>query len=266
MRIVCLHSRDESEPVLRRDVYLHLYTLGDLDDFFWPYTTWYALEDGDRLLEVVLLYSGGSLPTLLGLTSRPDGPMRSLLSGILRLLPPRLYAHLSGDLVRVFEEHYSVESHGEHYKMALADPTCLDQIDTSAVVHLSTADLSELASFYDQSYPGNWFDPRMLETGYYYGVRHGRELASAAGVHVYSARYGVAALGNVTTHPLVRGRGYATAAAARLCRELLASVEHIGLNVKADNGAAIASYRRLGFTRVASYEESLLRLRHVPAG
>ncbi|MEJ7708630.1 MAG: hypothetical protein WKF84_01940 [Pyrinomonadaceae bacterium] len=35
MRIVCLHSKVEIERLLRRNLYLHLYALGDLDDFFW---------------------------------------------------------------------------------------------------------------------------------------------------------------------------------------------------------------------------------------
>jgi ribosomal protein S18 acetylase RimI-like enzyme len=50
-------------------------------------------------------------------------------------------------------------------------------------------------------------------------------------------------------------------ATARLCRELLATVDQIGLNVRADNAAAIACYPRLGFARGASYEECLLTLR-----
>ena len=37
--------------------------------------------------------------------------------------------------------------------------------------------------------------------------------------------------------------------------ELQRTVDHIGLNVKADNAAAVACYRRLGFRPVAEYEE-----------
>jgi predicted GNAT family acetyltransferase len=76
-----------------------------------------------------------------------------------------------------------------------------------------------------------------------------------AGIHVYSERYKVAALGNVTTHPEFRGQGVATAAVAKLCRELAHTVDNIGLNVKADNPGAIASYKRLGFEIIATYEE-----------
>src|SRR5207249_10409817 len=91
--------------------------------------------------------------------------------------------------------------------------------------------------------------------GQYYGIRHGTSLVSAAGIHVYSPQYKVATLGNVTTHPDYRGQGLGTAVCAKLCQALLQTVEHIGLNVKADNTSAIASYMRLGFEHIASYEE-----------
>jgi len=83
-------------------------------------------------------------------------------------------------------------------------------------------------------------------------------LVSVAGVHVYSPRYRVGVVGNVTTHPAYRGKGLGTAVCARLCKELLQTVDHIGLNVKADNIPAIASYKRLGFEVVGEYEEALL--------
>jgi len=39
---------------------------------------------------------------------------------------------------------------------------------------------------------------------------------------------------------------------------LLEDVCHIGLNVKADNDAAISCYRRLGFETVAPYGEYMV--------
>jgi predicted GNAT family acetyltransferase len=92
----------------------------------------------------------------------------------------------------------------------------------------------------------------MLEPGQYLGAFAGDEIVAVAGVHVYSERYRVAALGNVSTHPRHRGRGLGTAA---LCRRLLGRVDRIGLNVKADNAAARRCHEKLGFEVRAPYEE-----------
>ena len=75
--------------------------------------------------------------------------------------------------------------------------------------------------------------------------------------HVFSPKYRVAAVGNVTTRPLSRGRGFATAATAAVCKNLFADVDIIGLNVRQDNATAIACYRKLGFDVVGEFEEYL---------
>lgn len=254
MKAICLHNKDEIESFFRHNTLLHLYALGDLDDFFWQYTTWYALREDSCVTEIALLYTGGSLPTLLALTDNASR-MQELLKTIMPLLPKRLDAHLSGDLAAVFARDYHVQPYGNHTKLALTQHASLSAIDTSQVVRLSRADLVDLETLYSISYPGNWFDPRMLETGYYYGIRANNELVSVAGIHVYSQRYRIATIGNVTTHPSFRGRQLATAACAKLCQDLLLTVDHIGLNVKSDNAGAIACYERLGFERIATYEE-----------
>lgn len=84
-------------------------------------------------------------------------------------------------------------------------------------------------------------------------------LVSIAGIHVYSPKYKVAALGNITTLPSRRGKGYGRRVTARLCRSLVDEGIDIGLNVKADNSAAISCYRGLGFETVAAYEEFLFQ-------
>ncbi len=35
MKTVCLHAKDQIEAFLRRHTFLRLYSIGDLDDFFW---------------------------------------------------------------------------------------------------------------------------------------------------------------------------------------------------------------------------------------
>jgi len=253
---VSLHDKNEIEAFLRHNPWLHLYALGDLDEFFWPYTTWYALKDSHQIKQLALLYTGTSLPVLLGLSEDPG--LQALLHSILHLLPKRFYAHLSKGVVAVLAEDYQIQSHGIHYKMALTNHSQWGRVDTSAVQQLGISDANDLQELYRMSYPGNWFEPRMLKTGYYYGVRQGGTLVSVAGVHLYSQRYKVAALGNITTHPQFRGQGLAAAVCTKLCQALLPTVDHVGLNVKADNTEAIGCYTKLGFAPVATYEEYLL--------
>lgn len=261
MGFVCLHDKREIEQFLRRNIYLNIYSIGDLDDFFWPYTIWYGFRTNSNIEAVILLYVGQPLPVLLALSEKP-AIMQELLKAILHLLPHRFYAHLSPGLEDVFDNTYNLEPHGEHYKMALIDKTTIYGFDCSEVICLSKADVKNIREFYEESYPGNWFDQRMLETNQYFGIMKNHRLVSVAGIHVYSPQYGVAALGNIATHPSYRGKGYGKLVTARVCQSLLnEGINHIGLNVKADNTIAISCYEKLGFKIVASYSEFVIQVK-----
>jgi ribosomal protein S18 acetylase RimI-like enzyme len=265
LKPICFHDKGAIAAFLRRRPLIHLYHLGDLDDFFWPYTQWYASTKPDQATEIsqiVLLYTGLSIPILLAITEQPDA-MCALLRALLPLLPRQIYAHLSEGVEGAFAADYAIQAHGMYYKMALTDAAKLDQVDTSAARPLFAANAAELEAFYEASYPGNWFDARMLETGCYYGIRKAQRLVSVAGIHVYSAEYRVAALGNITTHPDFRGRGLAKQVTAKLCSALREQVDHIGLNVSTTNARALACYEQLGFERIATYGEYTLDLKRI---
>jgi ribosomal protein S18 acetylase RimI-like enzyme len=260
MRPVSLHDKTEIAAFLRQKTWMHLYHLGDLDEFFWPYTIWYGAKSEGTLDQLVLLYTGLEDPVMLAITE--DAPaMRDLVRSILHLLPPRIYSHLSSGVPEALASAYHIASHGAHDKMLLTDPSQLEKIDVAEAVHLTSADQPELENFYAESYPGNWFDPRMLETGAFYGIRRNGKWASVAGIHVYSPEFRACAIGSVTTHPDYRGQGLAKAACAQLCCSMQGTIDHIGLNVKSDNASAIALYSALGFTKVATYEECTLTLK-----
>ncbi|MEV0726501.1 GNAT family N-acetyltransferase [Micromonospora purpureochromogenes] len=247
------HDRAALAALLRRNPVLHAYQLGDLDDFFWPYTSWFRRGD-----QVALLYHGVTPPVLLAFAA-PDGlpELAALLADLAPMLPARLYAHLSPGLEEVLGGWFAFDPAGAHLRMALTDLARLATVTPAGEV-LGEADLPALRALYAVAYPGNWFDPRMLATGQYVGIRQAGELVAVAGVHVWSPTYRVAALGNVTTHPRVRGQGLAAAVVAGLCGRLHAQVDHVTLNVRADNVAAVRLYRRLGFSRVADFGEYLL--------
>ncbi len=260
MPVIRLDDKREIEQFLRHDTFLHIYSLGDLDDFFWPYTTFYGLEGSGSLEAVVFLYSSQGLSALLALSINGDATAE-LLRSIDLELPSQFYAHLSPGLEHVLNNTHDLDPHGLHCKMALRDRVRLHDFVCSGVVSLGSAELPEIQAFYQDSYPGNWFDPRMLETGLYFGVRADGRLVSVGGIHVYSPQYRVAALGNIATHPACRQCGYGKAVTARICQSLSQTVDEIGLNVKADNHPALACYERLGFDVVAEYGEFAVRPR-----
>jgi predicted GNAT family acetyltransferase len=196
---------------------------------------------------------------LIAIAEEPGGSMEELLGQLLPSLPGALYVHASPPLLDLFRTRYTVEAAEPHLKLALARTDLLAQ-SAAPVDVLGEEDLLELDDLYRAAYPETWFTPRMLATGRYVGIRHDGRLACVAGVHVYSPTWGVAALGNVTTLPELRGRGLARAACASLCLLLLEDgIETIALNVRADNAAAIAAYSLLGFAVATSYWEASLR-------
>ena len=257
MKIERLHNKDEIEAFLRKNVGLHIYSIGDLDDFFWRSTEWYALKKDDDIQTIALLYYRPSLVTLQALSEQVN-PMRELLRRILHELPERFHAHLSPGVEDAFKEQFEMESCEKHYKMVLNSKRLPTRIDCSRVTHLTENDLDQMLQLYAQAYPDNWFDSRMLQTGQYFGIETENRLVSAAGIHVYSTRYRVAALGNIVTHPDYRGRGFAKSVTARLCRSLSENVDHIGLNVRANNAIAIALYEKLGFEITDPYYECMI--------
>ncbi len=257
MGVIHLHDKGRIEGFLRKNVYLHIYSIGDLDDFFWPDTTWYGWEQGGEIQAVALLYTASDYPTLLALSEQQD-VMWELLQSIFPVLPERFYAHLSPAVAEAVEQQCEIKSYGKHYKMGLKNKTLLHDVDCSQVIRLSENDQDEMLVLYEAGYRRNWFDARMLRTEQYFGIRVDNRLVSIAGIHVYSEKYRVAALGNIVTHPDYRGRGFGKAVTATLCQSLSEHVDHIGLNVKADNSAAIALYEKLGFEIASPYYEFMV--------
>ncbi len=260
MAVVELRDRDVLARFFRGRPAVHAYELGDLDDFFWPHTRWLGWMPNGRVEQVALLYDEPDPPVLLALADEPAAGMATLLRSLAGELPHAVYAHLSPGLVDALAPQL-VPARGPagHLKLGLVDPGTLAGHDTAECELLSSADLEEVERFYAHAYPGTWFQPRMLETGRYVGVRRGDQLACVAGVHVWSPEWRVACLGNVATAPAARGEGLATAACAHLCRVLLGDgIDVISLNVRADNAAAIRAYEKLGFAHAADYVEVML--------
>ncbi len=259
--IMTLHTPSEVEAFVRQNTFVHLYELGDLDAFNWPYTTWYAWHD-NTTQQLALIYSAYNPPVLLSFSEPPHDQMHDFLHALLPLLPRRFYAHLDPNVVNVLAADYQIEAHGLHIKMGLTDRAVLLAVDPTGVVQFTLADAERLTAFYAAVYPDSVFNPRTLQFGRYYGITQGANIVSAGGVHVYSQTYGVASLGDIATHPAQRGQGHAARVIAAIGQALLADgIEHIGLNVRADNHSAINLYRRLGFEPMREFSAYELTVR-----
>ena len=255
-----IKNRKKLAHYFQEDLSTHAYSLGDLDDLFWPKTTCYGEIQGETISRVCTLYHGEGLPVLL--MFGPEGTFPDeYYQALIPLLPIEFYAHFSPGLEKLFSQIYEVHSYGDHCKMSLVNPQALGEKKSDRAFPLTNSHLPELNELYQQSNPDNAFDPLMLDTGKYYGCRSGEMLVSVAGVHVYSSSYRVAALGNITTHPDHRNQGYARLVTNALCQDLLKEVDYIGLNVKADNSPAIHLYQSLGFEFTQNYGEFCLKKR-----
>lgn len=251
-------NKQKIENFLRIDTPLFIYHIGDLDDFYWKYTTWFAAEE-DPINAILLLYTAVDPPVLLALS--PESNLIHLIelsTQSIQLLPDKFYSHLSPGIEDVLKPYCNLEAQGNYQKMNLVNKSKINSYNITDAVNLGQEDQNEIRILYQESYPENSFDSRMLETGMFFGLRENKKLVSIAGVHVYSERYRVAALGNITTHPDFRNRGYGKLVTAALCRSLLERVNAIGLNVNRNNQAAIKCYEDLGFKFTAPYLEYMV--------
>jgi len=80
--LVELADREELGAFFRRRPDVHVYELGDLDDFFWPHTRWFGWKPDGRLEQVALLYGEPDPPVLIALAAEPVAGMRRLLRSI----------------------------------------------------------------------------------------------------------------------------------------------------------------------------------------
>jgi len=256
LEVQVLHNKSTIENFLLKSPGIHAYCIGDLDDFFWSQTCWYALVDNGQIQSIALLYVGTETPTLLIFYDDSPTFSNELLIRIKTILPSKFYAHLGMGLIDVFGMQNAIEYYGVHYKMVL-DKNPLG-INDSNIRKLTIMDLPKLLDFYSISYPNNWFDEKMLKTNMYYGYFNADKMIGVAGVHVYSREYKIAALGNIATHPDYRGQKIGYKLTSKLCEDLIETVDTIGLNVSSKNDFAIKCYKGIGFEIIGEYEEFLV--------
>lgn len=237
-----------------RDRAAHVYGLADVQQL-WTTSTWWRVGDA----AVGLLDLPGPTPVVYAVsTADPDGTL-DLLARLADVLPDHLVITGPTGLATRLADRFQPRWRDTYDKLHLADPAALPPPDPR-VVGLDRDDLAALEALYaTDPDAGDFFHAGLLDTGLYVGIRDtDGALVAAAGVHVVDAVTGVAAIGNVATHPTHRRRGLGRAVVATLCHRLLEHVDVVGLNVRHRTTAARGLYTALGFVPVLVYEEAEL--------
>jgi ribosomal protein S18 acetylase RimI-like enzyme len=236
---------------------VHPYGIYDVVNL-WDSSRWWRR---DRAVVGLIALPGSDLPVVYAVSATAAEQTLALLSDLAEDLPPHLIITGPDGLTDRLADGYRATWSGPHVKMHLAHPAMLPDADPDVHV-LRAADLVRLEKlFAADPHSGVYFHAGLLDSGYYVGIGQGADLVAAAGVHLVDRRCGVAAIGNVSTHPGHRRKGLARRVLATLCHRLLGDVDLVGLNVRRDNHSARALYEGLGFATVIGYEEAELTKR-----
>ncbi len=244
-------DREEILAVLNQDRVYAAYAIGDLEPSLFQQCEWALAEHADGTRALALLFKGLEPQTLL-LYGDPRGHA-VILGGIMR--PAHAYAIFTEEQESAVRAHYALAEVKRMVRMVWDGHSPLPPPSPLAF-RLTGARLAELQSLY-RLYAEAHFSPYQLMQGVFYGVERDGRLVAVAGTHLVSETYGVAAIGNVFTHPDYRGRGYAQACTAAVLRELAARISTIVLNVGADNPSAQHIYAKLGFVRHCDFFEAV---------
>ena len=227
------------------------YAIGDLEPGMFEQSAWAGAEEAGRMQTLALLFRGMQPPPLF-LMGETDG-LRAILENL--LCPEWVYvtcreAHLA--MARDFYA-WGETAPVSMWRMALR-PARFGTVGGDCI-RLTSAHSDQLAELYALG-GGLAFGPAQVKHGVFRGIFASDRLVAAAGTHLVSPTYGVAAVGNVFTHPEYRGRGYAIAVTGTVVAELLErGIGDVVLNVSQDNAVAIRIYERLGFERYCPFFE-----------
>ena len=240
-----LTDKNVIRAILRRDPAWCVYALGDLSPEMFPKTEWFtpdlSLVLKDYGTSILFAMGAGSVGEALGAVTWP------------------VHLQVRSDALDAIGRHAQVTDTRDMWRMTwTGERVALDQDDRA--VRLREADGQALQSLYadgDESGESpDFFYPAMLTRGVFFGIYEERQLVAAAGTHLVSRDEGAAAIGNIYTRRDRRGRGLGRAVTTAVMREL-ASFETVGLNVRADNSAALSLYESLGFKRHCQFFEAV---------
>ena len=254
-----LTDKHEIRARLRRDPAWSVYALGDLAPPMFSKTLWFAPD-----LALIVQDYGTAILFAMG-----PGSVREALECV----AAPVHLQVQRDALDEVARHAAVSSPCLMWRMTWTGDlsrrraTTLERAKAdrlaaagAVITRLGASDVPALQGLYaDGEASGespDFFFPSMVADGVFHGIYEGTALVAAAGTHLLAREEGAAAIGNVYTRHDRRGRGLGRLATSAVLGEL-SGVETIGLNVRADNDAALHLYESLGFARHCQFYEAL---------
>ena len=242
-------SAAETRAFLERDRLMAAYALADLDP-----------ESGDRARWWLARREGEAVACVLLVEMLPFRPCfatgdSEALSEIFRegIKEPRIIIAAPVPARLAIESVYRFDRCERMQRMAVDVRSFRPRV-SHTVVRLGPERVEDVVELYGNA-SRTYFTPRRLAREIYFGVYMGPTLVAAAGTHVRSSEFGIAAVGNVLTRLAYRDRGLATTCTSAVTEAAFEQHRDVVLNVRHDNGPAIAVYLRLGYRTHAPFIE-----------
>lgn len=254
-----LDDATEIRKLLRGRVEYTAYALGQLEPGLFERTHWYRSQ-GETGTALVLHSRGG-----LGDATFVMGDASAAAATIsIHPGPNQTYITCQPHHVDVLRRVYRLAHQQPMIRMAITRET-FEPVSRIPTVPLAGVDIRKINALYGTDGSPSYYTPEHIEAGLYRGIFEEGRLVAVAGTHVVSPRERVAVVGNVFTHPLHRGRGYATATTSAVTGALLENCDTVVLTVDPKNAPAVAAYYRLGYREACQLVEASATRRD-PAG
>jgi ribosomal protein S18 acetylase RimI-like enzyme len=248
---------------LEKDRGYAAYALGDLEPPYDEHATWYGAQlDGD--LEGLALVYGNLEPPALFLMGGNPAISALLMYGV---GPDEVYFNARPEQQPLLETWYTLLKPTAMYRLRLTK----DKFKPSGegkfpIQKLDESKLDDINNFFKLGEEEDEriiaFTPSQVRDGFFHGIYLEDKLIAVAGTHLVARQAGLAALGNVMTHPGYRGKGLGTATSNAVVAALFEEgIETVVLNAAQDNKPALAIYESLGFERVGPFIEGQAKRR-----
>ena len=238
---------------LQRDRAYAAYAIGDLEPALFGACTWFGAWRGVTLHTLALVYAGLQPPVLFTMGA-PAGLQAIVATAA---LPSTVVIASRWQHVPILKARYAFDALSPMRRMAVQPLDFRPIVGATPVqrLHLDAAPALQALYALGGEHAPDAFSPSQVAEGVFYGIFAGAELAAAGGTHLVAHQLGVAAVGNIYTHPAHRGHGFATSITSAITAQLLADGLTVVLNVSEHNAPALAVYTKLGYRSVCRFAE-----------